>query len=160
MGLICIGNWKVSSFPLHSLSQFLFLLHLFLTTYEANEFSISFLGLKSNTHTFHFSPLRLLLNSQPPAPRLDVGVFSQFFVVVGIFLVFISFSYNLAIENISFSDSHPHKMLQIVPTMRSCCCCCFFAVSFFFLFCCGFSVYASHTHTYTHAQRVTAAPRI
>lgn len=150
MGLICIGNWKVPSFPLHSLSQFLFLLHLSLKAYEANEFSISFLGLKSNTHTFHFSPLRLLLNSQPPAPRLDVGVFSQFFVVVvGIFLVFISFSYNLAIENISFSDSHPHKMLQIVPTMRSCCCCCFFCRFFFFpILLWFFGLCLTHTHTH------------
>lgn len=85
MGLICIGNWKVSSFPLHSLSQFLFLPHLFLTIYEANEFSISFFGLKSNTHTLDFSPLLLLLNSQPPAPRLDVGVFSQFFLLLLVF---------------------------------------------------------------------------
>lgn len=170
MSLICIGNWKHSPFSCTLyLYFFSFSLSLFLslflspspTTYEPNEFSIFFFwGSKAIRILFHSSPLFLIvLNSQPPAPRLDVGVFSQFFfvvaVVVGIFLVFISFSYNLAIENISFSDSHPYKMLQIVPTMRSCCC--YFSRFFFSSILLWFF---GVCHTHTRRKRETAAPRI
>lgn len=117
-------------------------------------FLFPFLGSKAIRILFHSStPFLTLLNSQPPASRLDVcrSIFAIFFflvaVVVGIFLVFISFSYNLAIENISFSDSHPHKMLQIVPTMRSCCYCCYFSRFFFSsILLWFFSLCLTHTH--------------
>lgn len=163
MSLICIGNWKHSSFPLHSL--FLFLLplspSLFLSpsqhTNQIN-FLFPFLGSKAIRILFHSStPILSLLNSQPPASRLDVcrSIFAIFFFLSLLLLVFFQYSFLSAtiwqLKTFHSQTVTHTKCYKLCPQCEVVVIVAIFPVSFFLLFCCGFSVYASHTHT--HAER-------